>query len=93
MPYYQMWCPRCQGEFEELMPIAEYSRRVEKDSLHCHCGFPARRVVDGLGVGVHSWPTDGLVLENASLEGKRFRSKGELRRWQKETGLESSALL
>ena len=74
------------------MSIAEYSRRTEANNLHCQCGWPLVRVLSG-GQSVHSFPSDGLVLENASLEGVRFRSKGEIRRWQKETGLQSSALL
>ncbi len=38
-------------------------------------------------------PNGGLFLEHVSHEGKEFRNEGDLRRYCREAGIESNALL
>lgn len=96
MPTYSFSCKPCSkskeilGSYQEVMdnPPAcpECSRLMERDYNQEH--LPHK-----LGRPKSLFEGKGLFLEHADENGKWFKSQNELRKWCREKGVNSSALL
>jgi putative FmdB family regulatory protein len=79
MPIYDLKCPSCNHILRN-----EY-RRSPDEKIKCpRCRALTKRLV--CSFSPHVFPSEGIFLEHASPEGKRFFSKREMREYEKKTG-------
>jgi len=93
MPLYNYRCRKCHKVVELLKPLREFSK-----SVHSQCcpGQLSDLVVTGVvtrGDGFGPNGSDPITLEHIADEPKTFRTQKELRKYCREHGLSSGALL
>lgn len=92
MPLYRYKCPKCLHEAEVLKKISE----CDSEHYCSKCKTLTERVYHGVKTSRIKTFENPLTLHNINVNGEgpvTFRSKSELRRYCKENGLESGALL
>ncbi len=87
MPIYDFLCSTCGRKKPD-----EFVHKVDAEVKCVQCGAVMKRLFPNK-VNIQVFPSDGVFLEHVSAEGKRFFSKGEMRRYEIDNDVELGHLL
>ena len=87
MPTYSHKCPQCKQVKDDVRPVLQAGQDIQCDK----CGVPMPRYYGNANVAGSVWDSE-KQYEHFDVNPMRFRTKGDMRRFCRQNGLESGAL-
>ena len=84
MPVYDFACTDC-GKVNSDMFF--HSWKDSNEPMLCACGASMQKVVGNIRIVPDVFPAEGIFLEHVSADGKTFKSKQEMKDFEKMSGM------